>query len=208
MMYDSGVTAQNFLLLLDNEIDVPSEFSTVSFSALAESLNKIEQILYRNIIKEIIKVTVSATENKVTHTQIQNELSDDYAMFLFDDIVLVKADNIQLTKCALDKFNVLRNVYCTNGDVLEFKKAYSTDVINDVDIYLKVCPALKEVSNEIVTGNVMVPYEFLSMVAAFIRGEQYKLINEDNIAAKWIADFNAQLESFKSFIVQNSAKIG
>ena len=56
--------------------------------------------------------------------------------------------------------------------------------------------------------NVMVPVEFIDLVKAKLRGEAYKLVNEDGIAAKWLNDYNMLLETFKAWIFDKSANFG
>jgi hypothetical protein len=46
------------------------------------------------------------------------------------------------------------------------------------------------------------------MVAAKMRGEAYKIANEDGLAAKWLADYNAQLESFKVWAADRNHRYG
>jgi len=73
-----------------------------------------------------------------------------------------------------------------------------------VIVYL-VRPIVKTTA---VSGNVMVPYEFIDLITAKLRGEAYKLCNEDAVAAKWLNDYNALLESFKQWLAIRQAKLG
>ena len=57
-------------------------------------------------------------------------------------------------------------------------------------------------------SNVMVPLEFIDLVKAKLRGEAYKLANEDDIAAKWLNDYNILLETFKAWISEKSSNFG
>ena len=54
----------------------------------------------------------------------------------------------------------------------------------------------------------MLPVEFIDLVKAKLRGEAYKLANEDNHAAKWLNDYNTLLETFKAWIADKSANFG
>ena len=56
--------------------------------------------------------------------------------------------------------------------------------------------------------NVMLPIEFIDLVKAKLRGEAYKLANEDSIAAKWLNDYNTLLETFKAWIADKSSNFG
>jgi hypothetical protein len=46
------------------------------------------------------------------------------------------------------------------------------------------------------------------MLAARLRGEAYKLANEDALAAKWLSDYNAQLDDFKAFSAAHAPSFG
>lgn len=56
--------------------------------------------------------------------------------------------------------------------------------------------------------NIMVPVEFIDLVKAKLRGEAYKLVNEDGIAAKWLNDYNMLLETFKAWVFDKSTNFG
>ena len=54
----------------------------------------------------------------------------------------------------------------------------------------------------------MVPYEFIDIIKAKLRGEAYKLANEDALAAKWLQDYNAQLQDFAAWVQDKAAVFG
>ena len=54
----------------------------------------------------------------------------------------------------------------------------------------------------------MIPLEFIDLVKAKLRGEAYKLVNEDGIASKWLNDYNILLETFKLWITSKSSNFG
>ena len=58
------------------------------------------------------------------------------------------------------------------------------------------------------TDNVMVPLEFIDLVKAKLRGEAYKLANEDVLSAKWLNDYNILLENFKMWISEKNSNFG
>ena len=54
----------------------------------------------------------------------------------------------------------------------------------------------------------MLPYEFLDMVKAKLRGEAYKIANENSIAANWLNDYNAILMDFRAWVETKRASFG
>lgn len=57
-------------------------------------------------------------------------------------------------------------------------------------------------------GVVPLPYEFVELVRCKLRGEAYKLINDDGVAAKWLAEYDVLLENFKTYIEIHRSKYG
>jgi hypothetical protein len=50
--------------------------------------------------------------------------------------------------------------------------------------------------------------EWLDLLAARMRGEAYKVANEDGLAGKWMNDYNMQLESFKIWAAKRNERYG
>jgi hypothetical protein len=44
-----------------------------------------------------------------------------------------------------------------------------------------------------------IPDEYLSLLRAKLRGEIFKLANEDSLAAKWLGEYNALLPAFAAY---------
>ena len=73
-------------------------------------------------------------------------------------------------------------------------------------IYI-VRPELKTEENyESLT--VKIPVEFIDLAKAKLRGEAYKIANEDSLAAKWLNDYNILLETFKLWIANKQSSFG
>ena len=51
-----------------------------------------------------------------------------------------------------------------------------------------------------VIGNIALPYEFADIILCKLRSEKYRLINEDELCAKWTDKYNYALENFKQYI--------
>ena len=80
---------------------------------------------------------------------------------------------------------IFPNTYYKNGVDVGYN---AKKPVSEMTIVYFARPAVKT-SNQ--PGNVMVPYEFTDLVRAKLRGEAYKLCNEDAVAAKWLSDYNS-----------------
>ena len=49
------------------------------------------------------------------------------------------------------------------------------------------------------TAVIALPEEYIELAASRLRGEAYRAANEDELAAKWLADYNARLEAFTAW---------
>ena len=80
----------------------------------------------------------------------------------------------------------------------------------EIRIIYFVKPKLNAVdeNDNIEPGNVMLPIEFIDLVKAKLRGEAYKLSNEDSLAAKWLNDYNILLETFKAWLNSKQPNFG
>ena len=214
-MFDSGISAQSLIDELYNEIDLPYEFRTNEKNELVTSLNTIEKIIYKNIIRHVEMVQVSLVDNSVSLVDINTAIGNSFENIDASDIV--KCEEVisgkTFTRTTLDKFNAISGTYIFSNGYFSINpdkvfntttQLYETPVVENINIYFVACPPRKVITTindvDTINGNVMIPYEFIPMIKSYIRGEQYKILNEDDIAQKWIADFNSQIENFKQFI--------
>jgi hypothetical protein len=72
-------------------------------------------------------------------------------------------------------------------------------------LIVRLRPALK---GENSADEVALPPEFVDLATARMRGEIYKIANEDGLAAKWLSDYNSQLESFKIWAAKRNERFG
>lgn len=126
------------------------------------------------------------------------------AQVRFEDVHAVYADDTQLIKSTLASGVIFPDTYFKDDNKLGLNLAKVPD---NLTLIYKVRPALKTIDS-ISTTNVRVPVEFIGLVKAKLRGEAYKLANEDNIAAKWLNDYNIMLENFKTWIIGKSPEFG
>jgi hypothetical protein len=110
-------------------------------------------------------------------------------------------------KTTLASGQIFPDTFYKNNDNLGFNSPYMT---KELKIIYLARPKLKtiEEGEEVVEGNVMMPVEFIDLVKAKLRGEAYKLANEDALAGKWLNDYNILLENFKVWCENRASHFG
>lgn len=227
-MFDSGKTAKALIDELKSEVDIAVKIPDSSY---VDWINAVEQTLYDNIVREELTnndafsgpigtafVEVTFTVNSLIGYDGE---ADEKAEGRFEDIVSIRCNDRELTRVSpnvggkklfpytywhrsVDIVNLV-----TNDSVSMYVKAAGGDDLDITTAYI-VRPKLKTLTNlaDNVDGRVRVPAEYLDMVKAKMRGEAYKLANEDALAAKWLADYNAQLEYFRAWIASKRGVLG
>lgn len=202
-MFDSGISVKELVDELISEVDIALDIPNATYVSW---LNSLQQLLYTEVIKEQKKTTVQATENQINISSI--EVGSDENKPRFEDIYTIYADRRQLIKSTVASGVIFRDTfYKNNGNIGYNTKKAPTEI---TIIYI-VRPAIIQVTSHgnITEGvNVMLPIEFIDLAKAKLRGEAYKLANEDALAAKWLNDYNTLLETFKVWIAEKSPNFG
>ena len=199
-MFDSGITASALIEQIKEEADIAIPIPDTSYVLW---LNALEQLLYTELIQEQSKIELDGVNGSVIGIDTLNVPNGENAV-RFEDIHAIYADETQLIKSTVASGVLFPNTY--------YK------IQNDVGLNLKnqpeklkiiyfVRPALKT-EQSISTDIVMLPIEFIDLAKAKLRGEAYKVANEDNLAAKWINDYNVLLETFKAWISGKQSEFG
>lgn len=210
-MFYSGISVKNLIEELKNtEVDIALDIPDATYVAW---LNSLQQLLYSEIIKEQRRITQSSEffGNPIDFGTIANAadisyMYDIYDIPRFEDIYAVYADKVQLKKSTLASGSILSNTFYKEEGCL----AYNTKKTpTELTIVFIARPAiLNHEDADFGDKQVMVPVEFIDLVKAKLRGEAYKLVNEDGIAAKWLNDYNMLLETFKAWIAEKSPNFG
>jgi len=212
-MFESGMIAGDLIALLKSEVDTAREIPDESYIGW---LNDLEQLLYSEIIREygVINRTITPAEaitlvamNQLAVPADENPVryEDIHAVYVNSSISNIYAgEGIELTKTTPASARVFNNVYFRLGTDLYCKSV--TDISNLAIVYF-ARPKTKVLS-AITATTVKIPIEFMDLARAKLRGEAYKLVNTDDIAAKWLADYNALLEIFKIWTAQRVPNFG
>ncbi len=195
-MFNSGKSVSELITELKDEVDIAFEIPTTTYLTW---LNSIEQLCYSEIIKEQREIKVLSPITPISMSSLS--VSEDEAPIRFEDIHTVYADDVQLVKTTLASGQIFPDTFYKHNDDLGFNSPYKT---NELKIIYFARPKIKT-SEE---GNVMFPIEFIDLVKAKLRGEAYKLVNEDALAGKWLNDYNVMLENFKAWCNNKTSQFG
>lgn len=230
-MFDSGISVKDLVEELKNtEIDIALAIPNKTY---VEWLNSLQQLVYTEIIKEQKSAHISnmpSNDDEITFpdTEIQPigiedfvpdyslkspvdiskiSISDNENAPRFEDIHAVYADGVQLIKSTVTSGVIFPNTFYKENNNIGFNVANGP---LEVTVVYFVKPALVTVTetDEINDANVMLPIEFIDLAKAKLRGEAYKLANENDPAAKWLNDYNILLETFKAWISAKSSNFG
>lgn len=199
-MFNSGITVKSIIEQIQDEADISIAIPNGSYVMW---LNALEQLLYTELIQEQGKIELDGEIGDVVSINTLNVPDGENAV-RFEDIHAIYADETQLIKSTVTSGMLFHNTY--------YK------IHNDIGLNLKnqpeklkviyfVRPALKTEQN-ISADIVMLPVEFIDLVKAKLRGEAYKLSNENSLAAKWINDYNVLLEIFKAWLSEKQSEFG
>lgn len=207
-MFDSGIFAHDLIEQIKSEADIAPDITDESY---IQWLNAVEQLLYSEVIKEQKAIMLHSTYSHIGMDSITDEFTDaNEGDIRFEDIHAVYVDGRQLIKSTVASGVFFPYSYCKEGNALKinFGPDDGTAVPDrTVRIVYFVKPKLKTESN-IATETVKVPVEFIDLVKAKLRGEAYKVANEDDVAAKWLNDYNVLLETFKLWLSEKQPTFG
>lgn len=203
-MYDSEVTAADFINGIKDEIDIAS---VVPDSAFVRWLNTVEQTVYTELIREmrLVHMPVDYVDGGDTPAFSLSDIvpEDGEGDVLFDDIIKVYVDNVELDRVSLISGTVFDNIgmYYKNGGKVMVKTLIPA---TEASVIYVVRPVKKAIAGgELPSETVKLPGEWLEIAASRLRGEAYKLVNDDNLSAKWLNDYNTCLEQFKVWLTKN-----
>lgn len=198
-MYNSNVAISSLIEQIESEADVITQIEDEFY---LKWVNIVQQTLYKELIEQYSHSEVE-TNGDLYLDDI--EVTLEQAPVEYDDIFKIYIDGEELTKASVTTAFTIPDkdiyYYDSANSVVRIRCKMSYDKIN---VVYRVRPKIAEETSEY----IYLPYEWLEMLAAKIRGELYKIANDDVMAAKWLADYNTQLESFKVWIMKRNSRYG
>lgn len=199
-MFDSGITASALIEQIKDEADIAIPIPDATYVLW---LNALEQLLYTELIQEQGKIELDGVNGSVIGIDTLNVPNGENSV-RYEDIRCIYADSTQLIESTVTSGVIFPNTYYKIGNDIGVNLIHQPEKVR-ITYFVK--PELKTTDN-INVKNVMVPIEFIDLVKAKLRGEAYKVANEDSIAAKWINDYNILLETFKAWLSEKRPEFG
>lgn len=190
-MFKSGMMAATLISVVREDVDISV---SVSDDMCIVWLNALHQMLYSDIIREQRMTVLDGKGDAVLYTELAH--SDNESIPEGRDITAVFADGIEAQRVTGGIGVILhgdRAAWYDGGSAICMLLPQEAHCVQIAHI---VRPSDITADNQTI-AEVCVPPEFIPMVMARIRGEMYKLVNEDGLAAKWLSDYNTELETFK-----------
>lgn len=200
-MFHSGIYAAELIEDIKNEVDVALPIENAAY---VRWLNNLEQMLYTEIIKEQHEINMECPEDMLVDLSAI-EVEYNQSPIRYEDIYAVFADGVQLIHSTQASGNTFENTYFKKTD----KLALNCNGNNIRAIYY-IRPALKGVdkNGNVQSGEIMLPIEFIELAATKLRGEAYRIMNENALAANWLNEHNMLLENFKVWIADKKPQFG
>ncbi len=201
-MFDSEISAKTFIENIRSEVDVALPISDETYLAW---INAVEQFIYGSIVKEegiytfagdVLDLPISVNTDEEARVEEQ-DITAVYA-------VLSPVRRVQLMHVSAANSVTFEDVYYVLHGSLYTRASFPHD---STDIVYCRKPVVKTKANY-ADETIKLPVEFMELISSKIRGEAYKLANEDSIAAKWLNDYNAHLQDFVAWCASKTADIG
>lgn len=196
-MYDSEITAEELAAAVADTVNVgcriPPEF-------YLDELSRLEQLLYSEYIREERVLYAVARDGEIDLGEAV--VPEGERLPRADDVFAVCIGMQPLRRRRLSEVYLLdpeedgECYYKSDDRVLSLSIRDSDEA--SVAVFYRAAPRLKR--GEGAADRVALPFEFLPLAEAKLRGEAYKRAEDDLLAAKWLSEYNAQLAAFAAWL--------
>lgn len=207
LMFDSGYPASELIKDIESESNM---ISTVSHRAYCGWINMCEQPIYSDIICEE-RVSTADYSSEIPLCELDFDgfyedmprASDIYKVFICENGVYTELEKTKPSRI-LSHLQDSYSYYIEKGIIKIFSGKSNPE---SVKVIRFARPIPKTVVGEKVIGTIALPIQYLEMLKCRLRGEKYRLIGEDELCAKWISEYNSQIEDFKQYISERKPGI-
>ena len=192
MTYRSNIPVSHLIMAVADDIDVFPAIENASYIAW---YNDIVQSIYKSIIKPYIIVKTKAHGTvKLSNVFIPGGVSFPEGAQMYLEI---NGTRRKLLIVDREQDLIFRDSAYIGSDEIKINSNL-LDSSPDLVIELLMPPTVVTADN---MSDITVPFpiEYHDMIAAKLKGEAFKMCNQDNTAAKYLNDFNASLEDFKAY---------
>lgn len=189
-MLHSSITVGRLLEQVEKDMGLYQEIDrTVYFDALNECLCR----LYNEVIDERASALCVSDEGKIAYGNIPTVAGQDSVRQT--DIRSVRYAEKPLQYLPPERFDAVKS---TDGDFYTVKRdgIYLTPTRSTTKLSVTYTVRPQRFGAGDLNGGVPFPNEYLFLLRAKLRGEAYKLVNEDALAAKWLAEYNEGVAAF------------
>ena len=189
-MLHSSATVGKLLEQVEKDMGLYTELDrTVYLDALNECLCRV----YHEVIDEREAVTCVSKEGKIPYSDISVKSGQDAVRAT--DIRSVRYDEKPLQYLPPDRYAAVKT---PDGDFYTLKKdgIYLTPTRSTASLHVTYTVRPQRFGTGDLNGGVPFPNEYLYVLRAKMRGEAYKLVGEDALAAKWLTEYNEGIAAF------------
>ena len=199
MIFNSNCKVNGYIDNIMNEANV---ISGVPKETFLRWYNELIEFLYSEIVQHE-RLKEFETSKEVPCFPFNGR--DDERDIKYENIRSVFAGTTQLSRSRPSQIGRIENIYyLDSNNILDFCVGYgNTEESYILKLFYNYIP--KEVTEDS-DATIPLPSPFVEMVASKLRGELYKIVNDDELSAKWLNDFNNQLENFKIYVSERRKK--
>lgn len=210
-MFNSSYKVQEMINMVKAEVD---SYNEIPGQNLLMSYNTVIRQIYRGIIKEQRTVTLKVASGGKIVLRDGSAEEAGLARIEYEDIEKIKIGHNVYAKATAKSTEGFRKSYrkgvceTANGVVLDTVIVSDAEANDDAEVYYDEKPKTYTSMADISEITVPLPDEYVGMIYSALRGDAYKWVNEDELSAKWTADYNAQLEAFTEWIRTTKPQFG
>ena len=192
-MFTSSINAKT---LLDETVAELGLYEEIPRATFRRVLNETLGLLYGEVVREEGEVSCAPKDGAVSFSSLS--MPSDSASLREEDILLIRKGSLYIHYLPPHRFSLVQsadgNFYTVSDKTILFTPTFSG---HGMTLFYRRRPRPYSENDE---GRVIpIPDEYVPLIRAKLRGEIFKLANEDALAAKWLGEYNALLPAFAAY---------